>query len=92
MRIALALIAGAAFLAVPAAAQDTNTENAVVPPPAVATADNNAQAVEQQAVPISAPEPEERPVTAPRPARDRGFPWGVIGLIGLVGLQGRRRS
>ena len=91
MRIGLALIAGAAFLATPAAAQDTNTGNAVVPPPAEATTDNNMIAVEQQAVPIPAPEPE-RPVTAPRRSRDKGFPWGVIGLIGLVGLLGRKRS
>lgn len=24
--------------------------------------------------------------------RERGFPWGVLGLIGLVGLLGRRRN
>ena len=94
MRIALAVIACAAFVAVPGSAQDTNTENAAAPTAAVTT-DNSMTNVDQQAVPVpvTTAEPAAQPATPPRrrpPAK--GFPWGVIGLVGLLGLLGRRRS
>ena len=92
MRIALAVIACAAFVAVPGWAQDTNTENAAAPTAAVTT-DNSMTNVDQQAVPVTTAEPAAQPATPPRRRQpDKGFPWGVIGLVGLLGLLGRRRS
>ena len=92
MRIAFAAIACAAFVAVPASAQDTNTENMAAPATAVTT-DNSTMNAEQPAMPVTTAEPAAQPAPAPRPRhRDKGFPWGVIGLVGLLGLLGRRRS
>ena len=92
MRIALAVIACAAFVAVPASAQDTNTENAAVATAPAAT-DNSMMNAEQQVMPVTTAEPAAQPAPAPRRrAPEKGFPWGVIGLVGLLGLLGRRRS
>jgi MYXO-CTERM domain-containing protein len=92
--------AAAALMATPAAAQnnaaDVNADNVTV----TNTVEANDMAVMNgMAVPPAtnmdvgmAPPPEETmPTPAPAPARERGFPWGIIGLVGLVGLLGRRR-
>ena len=88
-----AIIVAAALTAAPAMAQNTaNTtvpanamvSNAATAPPAtnvVVTNDVTATAATNTAT-----QPVRRP-------RDRGAPWGLIGLAGLLGLLGRwRRS
>ncbi len=90
-------IAAAALITTPAAAQDnaTDANGANVAVENTATANDAIAMNDMTAVPdanMMAPVPETAPVAAPAPApaRERGFPWGVIGLVGLVGLLGRR--
>jgi hypothetical protein len=43
-------------------------------------------------LPPTAASPADTGVTTALRPKERGFPWGVLGLLGLVGLFGRRRS
>ena len=95
MRNATIFILAAALAAAPAAAQNeadvnVDTANATVANE-VAPVDANAvmAANEVAMAPVAAPE-EPAPAPVVR-YRERGFPWGAIGLIGLIGLLGRRR-
>ena len=99
MQRTMILIAAAALIATPAAAQDnaTDANGANVAVENTATANDAVAMNDMTAVPdanMMAPVPAETaPVAAPAPPpAQRGFPWGVIGLVGLVGLLGRRRS
>jgi MYXO-CTERM domain-containing protein len=97
MRNATVFILAAALVAAPAAAQ--NDTNASMDAANVA-ATNDVTAVDANAAMTAntavepGPLPDEPaavpPPPPPRP-RERGFPWGAIGLVGLVGLLGRRR-
>ena len=93
--------AAAALIATPAIAQNNAADTNVANVTEVNTVEgNDMAAMNGMAVPPAtnmdvgmAPPPEEAmPTPAPEPARERGFPWGIIGLVGLVGLLGRRRS
>ena len=92
------LIAAAAFIAAPAAA---NTNAAA--PPAANTANETAvtdvNAVSTAAPATNAFEPAPAPAAsdvstraANNGRRSSGFPYGLIGLVGLIGLLGRRRA
>ncbi|MCH8615329.1 WGxxGxxG-CTERM domain-containing protein [Sphingomonas sp. SM33] len=99
MRNATVFILAAALIAAPAAAQnDTNASTDA----ANVTATNDVSAVDANAAMAAntvavepGPLPDESaaapPPPPPPPPRERGFPWGAIGLVGLVGLLGRRR-
>ena len=100
MRVTLLLAAVALAAAGPAVAQDTNTadnaEASVGMVDNMAVADNAALAgnvtVDNGAVVDAGEMPVEEEVAPVTARRDKGFPWGVLGLIGLVGLLGRKRS
>jgi MYXO-CTERM domain-containing protein len=92
--------AAAALSATPAIAQNNAADTNVANVTEVNTVEgNDMAAMNGMAVPPAtnmdvgmAPPPEETmPTPAPEPAREREFPWGIIGLVGLVGLLGRRR-
>jgi hypothetical protein len=94
-------IAAAALIATPAAAQnepaDANattvtTDNAVAANDAAAMNDMAAGPATDINAEMAPPAEEAAPAPAPAPVKERGFPWGVIGLVGLVGLLGRRRG
>ena len=100
--IAIILAATVALGAAPAAAQDTNvadTANIAAPAPEADTdvsaglppADDNL--VMTNDLPPLDDTSMDMDAVAPAPReRERGFPWGVLGLLGLVGLLGRGRS
>jgi len=94
-------IAAATLIATPAAAQNEATDaNAATVAADNAVAANDAAAMNDMATApapdmnaeMAPPVEEAAPAPAPAPVKERGFPWGVIGLVGLVGLLGRRRS
>jgi hypothetical protein len=101
MRVSQAfLIAAAASLAAPLAAQEANdaavAENAAVDPaaPDANAVDANAMDANLVAAPVEDTMVAEETVEteAPAPAGDGGgFPWGVLGLLGLLGLIPRLR-
>ena len=43
-------------------------------------------------LPAAAQTNDDRGTTTYGHDRDRGFPWGVLGLLGLAGLMGRKRE
>ncbi len=93
-------LAATALIAAPAAAQDNTadanataaTENNVVANEMAATNDLAAAPATNIDTGMAPPPEEAAPAPAPAPVKERGFPWGVIGLVGLVGLLGRRRG
>jgi hypothetical protein len=100
MRVLICVaIAGAFIAATPALAQNAaapaaNTEanaaapiNAVTSAPAAPTTPGG----QTTALPPTVTTPAETG-TGVVAAKERGFPWGVLGLLGLVGLFGRKRS
>jgi|SRR5215210_923605 len=100
MRLSQAfLIAAAASLAAPLAAQEANNaasaENAVTDMNAIDAnaADANAVDANLVAAPVDDTVLTEETVETEAPADDDdgGFPWGVLGLLGLLGLIPRLR-
>src|SRR5687768_7808708 len=102
MRVSQAfLIAAAASLAAPLAAQEANdtayAENAAAADPAALDAnavDANAVDANLVAPPVEDTLVTEEAVETETPADDGdggGFPWGVLGLLGLLGLIPRLR-
>ena len=102
MRVSQAfLIAAAASLAAPLAAQEANdtasAENAAAADPAATdanAADANAVDANLVAAPVDDTVSTEETVETEPPADDDdgGFPWGVLGLLGLLGLIPRLRQ
>jgi hypothetical protein len=100
MRRTMIWIAAAVLVATPAAAQNETTDaNASTVTADNAVAVNDTAMNDMAAAPaadmnadLAAPPEEGAPAAEPAPERERGFPWGVIGLVGLVGLLGRRRG
>ena len=100
MRVSQAfLIAAAASLAAPLAAQEANdtayAENAAAADPAAPDAnavDANAVDANLVAAPVEDTLVTEEAVETPADDDDGGgFPWGVLGLLGLLGLIPRLR-
>ena len=100
MRVSQAfLIAAAASLAAPLAAQEANdtayAENAAAADPAAPDASAvDADAVDANlvAAPVEDTLVTEEAVETETPSDDDGgFPWGVLGLLGLLGLIPRLR-
>ncbi|HUE78591.1 MAG TPA: WGxxGxxG family protein [Sphingomicrobium sp.] len=102
--IVIILAATVALGAAPAAAQETNTAdttdtaNTTAPAPetdsdlsAGLPADDNLVMM-NDLPPLDDPTMDVDAVTSAPRERERGFPWGVLGLLGLVGLLGRGRS
>ena len=94
MRKATIFVLATALVATPAAAQNETNEPAVDANAVIANdmlpADPTNMAMPANDMMVA---PVAEPVDAApaAPARERGFPWGVIGLVGLIGLLGRRR-
>jgi len=103
MRLSHFGLTAAIFVAAPAFAQNnaaTNETNvtsanevtanaAPTAPPSPTTA---AATPGNQAAPIPETAPPSADTGSVVIARNKTFPWGVLGLLGLIGLFGRRRS
>lgn len=98
MRSAIALIIAAGLVATPVAARQAAPANAaadsaetttVVEPDSANVTVN--EVIADSAIPAAAA-PADVAAEAPRHKRDKGFPWGLLGLLGLAGLLARRRS
>jgi MYXO-CTERM domain-containing protein len=101
MRATIVLMIASAIIATPALAQDNNAANATTVDNVAATDVNvtditisNDAANGIVAEPVAAPPPTDVATVDTGytpPARNRGFPWGLLGLLGIAGLLGHSR-